>query len=162
MARSYAFCGNKRFIEEVGPRLAEAGFARVEEPASADVVITYCSSQTALEDLYFGDDGVVEQAAPGSLVIDLSPMTPSFAREVNAVATVSDLVMVEAPLVVADMVADSVYGRGNLSCFVACGATATRASPRSSTCSSRPFTRWALPATRSSRAPPTPFRSPRR
>lgn len=120
MARSYAFCGNNRFIEEVGPRLAEAGFARVEEPASADVVITYCSSQTALEDLYFGDDGVVEQAAPGSLVIDLSPMTPSFAREVNAVATVSDLVMVEAPLVVADMVADSVYGRGNLSCFVAC------------------------------------------
>ena len=119
MARSFAYCGNERFVKEVEPRLVEAGFARVEDPASADVVVTYCSSQTALEDLYFGDNGIVDQAAPGSLVIDLSPMTPSFAREVNAVATVSDLVMVEAPLVVADMVAEPVYARENLSCFVA-------------------------------------------
>ena len=119
MARSFAYRGNERFIEEVEPRLVDAGFARVDDPASADIVITYCSSQTALEDLYFDDNGIVEQVAPGSLVIDLSPMTPSFAREVNVVATVSDLTMIEAPLVVADMVAEPVYARENLSCFVA-------------------------------------------
>ncbi len=64
MTRSFAYCGNERFVKEVEPRLVEAGFARVEDPASADVVVTYCSSQTALEDLYFGDNGIVDQAVP--------------------------------------------------------------------------------------------------
>ncbi len=119
MARSFAFSGNRRFIAEVAPRLESSGFARVDDAAAADVVISYCSSQNELEDLYFGDAGFVSELAPGSLLIDLSPMTPSFAREVNAVATVSDLDMVEAPLVMVDMVADDVFSRENIWCFAA-------------------------------------------
>lgn len=36
-------------------------------------------------------------AAPGTVLVDLSAATPNFAREINAVACVNDLVMVEAP-----------------------------------------------------------------
>ncbi len=88
-------------------------------------------------------------------------MTPSFAREVNAVATVSDLVMVEAPLVVDDMVAEPVYARENLSCFVAGEGRGPKALLRFSTLWFRLSTRWVL-RQRAARARLIPFRLPRR
>ncbi len=94
MANLYAYVGAPSFIGAVEPRLEAAGFKRVQDVASASLVVTFCTSQTALEDLYFGDDGLVTVMAPGAVLIDLSATTPNFAREINAVATVNDLVMV--------------------------------------------------------------------
>ncbi len=59
MATSYAYVGAPTFIAAVEGRLAEAGFVRAADSASADIVLTYCTSASALEDLYFGDDGLV-------------------------------------------------------------------------------------------------------
>lgn len=116
----YAFIGHEGFIGAVAPRLEAAGFERVAEVASAEVVLTYCTSQTALEDAYFDSEGVVAVAVPGTQLIDLSASTPSFARELNAVATVSDLAFVEAPLVVMDSTLEDAFAdAGNLACFVA-------------------------------------------
>ena len=98
MAKSYAYVGAPSFIGAVEGRLADAGFSRVSDVASADIVVTFATSGSALEDLYFGDEGLVTTAAPGSTLVDLSAATPNFAREINAVATVNDLVMVEAPV----------------------------------------------------------------
>ena len=119
MALSYAYSGEEGFISAVEGRLADAGFTRVPDAAAADVVLSFCATQSALEDLYFGDAGFVQEAAPNTLLIDLSATTPGFAREINAVATVSDLAMVEAPLVVEDVVAADSFARENLACFVA-------------------------------------------
>lgn len=114
MATLYAYRGAPALIEAVGPRLTAAGFKRTEEVAAASVALTFCTSQTALEDVYFGDDGLVTTMGAGSTLVDLSATTPSFAREVNAVATVNDLVMVEAPLTVRSLVAESALSRENL------------------------------------------------
>ncbi|MCI8469235.1 MAG: NAD(P)-dependent oxidoreductase [Eggerthellaceae bacterium] len=119
MTTGYAYRGSERLIGAVAERLAEAGFAPVEEEAAADVVITFCTSQRELEDLYFGEGGFVQSLAPGALLVDLSATTPGFARELNAVATVSDLVMVEAPLVVDDLARVDTFARDNASCFAA-------------------------------------------
>ncbi len=119
MTTGYAFRGSERLIGAVADRLAGAGLAPVADEAAADVVITFATTQRELEDLYFGDDGFVQSLAPGTLFIDLSATTPGFARELNAVATVSDLVMVEAPLVVDDLVRPDSFARDNLSCFAA-------------------------------------------
>ncbi len=119
MTQSFAYCGNERFIAAVIDRIEQGGFVRTDDVAAADIIITFCTSQTVLEDLYFDDGGLVQIASPGSLLIDLSAMTPSFAREINAVVTVNDLAMVEAPLVVDDIVAPCAFSRDNLSCFVA-------------------------------------------
>lgn len=119
MAVLYAYVGAPSFIGAVAPRLEAAGFKRVEDVASASLVVTYCTSQTALEDVYFGDDGLVTLMDAGSVLIDFSATTPNFAREINAVATVNDLVMVEAPVTVRSLVADPAFGVDNLMAPVA-------------------------------------------
>lgn len=119
MSVPYVFCGSEGFIGAVEQRLGEAEFVRVHDAATAEVALSFCTSQSALEDLYFGDAGLIQKMAPGSLLIDVSATTPNFAREINAVATVSDLVMVEAPMVVADMAHDPAFERDNLVCFAA-------------------------------------------
>lgn len=114
MGNLYAYEGAPSFIRAIEGRLADAGFSRVEDAVSADIVMTFCTSASSLEDAYFGDDGLVSRAAPGAVLVDLSATTPNFAREVNAVATVNDLVMVEAPLTVRSLVAPDAFARENL------------------------------------------------
>ena len=114
MAASYAYVGAPTFIKAVQGRLADAGLVRADDTASADIVVTFCTTASALEDLYFGDDGLVGSAGPGTVLVDLSATTPNFAREINAVATVNDLVMVEAPLTVRSLVAEDAFARENL------------------------------------------------
>ncbi len=114
MAKSYAYVGAPSFIGAVEGRLADAGFSRASDVASADIVVTFTTSGSALEDLYFGDEGLVTTAAPGSTLVDLSAATPNFAREINAVATVNDLIMVEAPATVRSLVAADAFARENL------------------------------------------------
>ena len=119
MEFSYVYCGNETVGSLVRSRLEEAGCTPADDVAHAEVVVTYCTSQTALEDAYFDESGLVQAAGKGALLVDLSPSTPSFARELNAVAVVSDLMAVEAPLVVVDVTRADAFGdRDNLVCFV--------------------------------------------
>ena len=115
----YVFAGNENFHDEVAMRLANAGFDRCTDVDVAEVVITFCTSQSALEDLYFDEGGFVQAANPGTLLVDFSASTPGFARELGSVATVSDLGFVEAPLVVSDMLDARPFDRENLSSYVA-------------------------------------------
>ena len=116
----YVYAGHEGFHEAVSPRLAQAGAKRVDHVAEADTVLTFCTSQTALEDAYFDEDGFVQAARPETVLIDLSASTPGFARELNAVAVVSDLAFVEAPLLVDDITLPRAFSqRDNLRCFVA-------------------------------------------
>lgn len=117
MMQSYAFFGNQHVLGCVEARLAEAGFVRTDASEAAAWVITYCTSMTELEDLYFGDDGLLGKLAADALVVDLSPVTPNFAAEMNAITTVSGHAMVTAPLVVHDKVATDALAHENLSCF---------------------------------------------
>ena len=129
MSRKAAFSyrGDATVGAMVDARLREAGYVRAEV-GEADVVVTYCTSQTALEDAYFDDEGLVQQARKGFLLVDLSPSTPSFARELNAVAVVSDLATVEAPIAVRDLSRpDAFADRSNLVCFMGGDEDAVRA-----------------------------------
>lgn len=65
MAKSYAYVGAPSFIGAVEGRLADAGFSRVSDVASADIVVTFATSGSALEDLYFGDRGARHDGGPG-------------------------------------------------------------------------------------------------
>ena len=116
----YVYAGHECFIGAVEPRLANAGFTRVQDAGSADFAFTFCTSQTELEDVYFGEDGFIQCAEKDTVLIDLSASTPGFARELSAVAQVSDLVFVEAPLLIDNMVSEHVFtDKENLHCFVA-------------------------------------------
>ncbi len=115
---TYLYQGNARLIGAVEFRLTDAGYVRTEDAQDAEVVFTYCMSQSELEEVYFGDSGLVMALKPGSLIIDLSPSTPTFSRELGAVAAVNDIAMAEAPLVVTNPLSEQAFHRDNLACFI--------------------------------------------
>lgn len=115
----FLFEGNEAVGAMVEARLEEAGYQLVEEVSEAQLIVTYCTNQMALEDVYFDEEGIIKDAAAGTLLIDLSPTTPSFARELAAVAMASDLLVVDAPMMVMDPCAsDAFVERDNTTCFV--------------------------------------------
>ncbi len=116
----YLYSGNAGFLEGARERLSQAGFEQVADMACAEVVLTFHTSQTALEDVYFADGGFVQGAHPGTLLVDVSASTPNFVRELSAVALVSDLSFVEAPLVLGDEIGNDAFAkRENVTCFAA-------------------------------------------
>lgn len=72
--------------------------SRIEATTGTDVVLTSCAHPSEVEDLYLGDDGLLEIAEPGTIFIDLSVITPRLAQEIQAMAAVNDLTFLDAPV----------------------------------------------------------------
>ena len=109
MGKTFVFVGDIEIGAVLTENLITAGFEVAPAIADAEVVFTFCASQADLEDVYFDTEGLVQVASKGSFLIDLSASTPGFARELNAVAIVSDLHAIEAPLVVKDITIENAY-----------------------------------------------------
>lgn len=82
--------------------LREAGIPivsdRLEALDDTQVVLTSCRTPDDVEDLYLGDDGLLELMTPGTCAIDLSLSTPNLAREIQAVAAISEIEVLDAPV----------------------------------------------------------------
>lgn len=116
----YAFFGHASVGAYVARCLEPYGWVRADDASDAAVVFTYFAGASALEDAYFEDEGLVKRSRPGTLLVDLSPSTPSFARELSAIATVNDLRPVEAPIAVSDpAIRDPFASPDNILCFAA-------------------------------------------
>ena len=117
---SFVFIGNPTVGSAVSENLVKAGYRAAINVARADAVFVYCETQGGLEDAFFDTDGLIQTARRGACLITLSATTPSFARELNAVALVNDLHSIEAPLLVHDVtLPDAFSDPANLSCFLA-------------------------------------------
>lgn len=87
-----------------GPReeLAEAGAAIAASPreaaAAADAVITVVTDSPDVEQVVLGPDGVIEGAAPGTLVIDMSTISPEVTRRIGAALAERGVRMLDAPV----------------------------------------------------------------
>ena len=64
----------------------------------SEVILTLLNTSQEVEDVYLGNGGVLEHAAPSSLLIDLSTSNPRLARELHALAAVHDHRFVEATI----------------------------------------------------------------
>lgn len=125
MAAGYFFAGIESVAELVEQRLAPLGFVRVQDAGSAQAIITYCPFQSVLENVYLDEGGIMQSAFADTVVIDLSPSTPTFAQELSALCMASNLLFVEAPLCVVDTCAEDPLGdTGNLFCYVSAESAA--------------------------------------
>ncbi|MDO9411900.1 MAG: 3-hydroxyisobutyrate dehydrogenase [Pseudolabrys sp.] len=83
-------------------KLVTAGGTHVEfakvAAARADVVITMLPAGKHVRDVYLGSGGIIENANPGTLLIDCSTIDVETAREVAAAAEARGLFMVDAPV----------------------------------------------------------------
>ncbi|MGN0302059.1 MAG: NAD(P)-binding domain-containing protein [Anaerotardibacter sp.] len=116
---SFVFVGDTSVGAPLVSLLLQSGFEGADSLETADVVFTYHESQTSLEDIYYEEPGLLSVAKQGACLIDLSPSTPSFARELYAIATVSGKSFADAPLSVRDMTEEQAFASAsNLVCFV--------------------------------------------
>lgn len=100
--QTFAFIGDTEVGARLGAHLLQAGYTASNDFAQAEVVFTYAGSPSLLEDVYYGTPGLIQDAADGALLVDLSPTVPSFARELNAVAAVNNRYFIDAPFTLRD------------------------------------------------------------
>ena len=83
-------------------KLKAAGGAAVETAKSAaaraDVVITMLPAGQQVREVYLGSSGIIENANPGTLLIDCSTIDVETARTVAAAAEEKGLMMLDAPV----------------------------------------------------------------
>jgi 3-hydroxyisobutyrate dehydrogenase len=87
--------GRADHLHDLGVGIAESPAAVA---ATSDVVITIVSDTPDVEAVLFGDNGVAAGAKPGSLVIDMSTISPSATREFAERLKKIDVAMLDAPV----------------------------------------------------------------
>ncbi|MEG0071772.1 MAG: NAD(P)-binding domain-containing protein [Raoultibacter sp.] len=118
MGKSFVFVGDVAVGEALTGSLIEAGFLAAPDMASADVILTFCESQTATEDVYFETGGLIQKSKKDVYLVDLGSTSPSFSKELSAVALVNDRHAVDAPIFVHDIVVPNTFAqRDNLTIF---------------------------------------------
>jgi 2-hydroxy-3-oxopropionate reductase len=69
-----------------------------EAVRDADVVITMVPASPQVEAVAYGPDGILENARPGALLIDMSSITPQTSVDLAAAAAHKDLRVLDAPV----------------------------------------------------------------
>ena len=64
----------------------------------SDIIITIVGYPRDVEEVYFGENGILEQARPGSYVIDMTTSSPQLAKEIGEQATSKQLHAFDAPV----------------------------------------------------------------
>ena len=80
---------------ELGVRLAASPAAVA---ATSEVVITMVSDTPDVEAVLFGPDGVADGAPAGSLVVDMSTISPSASRDFASRLAETEVGMLDAPV----------------------------------------------------------------
>lgn len=108
--QSFAFYGDSAVCGILADNLQAAGFQLSDSIEAADAVFTYCLTQNQLEEAYWGNDGLLHKVKKGCVMVDLSPSTPSFAKENYALARVSEVQALDAPITVSDITSEHAFG----------------------------------------------------
>jgi 2-hydroxy-3-oxopropionate reductase len=85
-------------VDELAKEGAKAASHPQEVAAQAEVVITMLPDSPEVDQVYAGDRGVFAGAQPGSLLIDMSSISPVVARRLAAEAGKQSLDMLDAPV----------------------------------------------------------------
>ncbi len=82
--------------------IVEAGGQRADSPQAAaqtaEVVITCVSDTPDVEAVILGDNGIIHGAQPGTVVVDMSTISPTVTREIAAALAEKQIAMVDAPV----------------------------------------------------------------
>lgn len=92
---------------EKAQHLLDEGAIWAASPAEAvrqaQVTITMVGYPDEVEDLYIGDDSLVDNANEGTYLIDMSTSSPKLARELHAIGSVNDLHVLDCPVTGGDV-----------------------------------------------------------
>ena len=87
---------------EAAEPLVKAGATACASPAEAarqaEVIFSCVSDTPDVEDVLLGQDGVIHGASPGSIVVDMSTISPSATRAMAEQLATRDIHMLDAPV----------------------------------------------------------------
>ena len=89
---------NPQSVNELVLAGAEDGISPSNIGAHCDVVITMLPNSPQVEEVIAGKSGVLEGAKPGSVVIDMSSISPIVAAKVSEAAAAKGVEMIDAPV----------------------------------------------------------------
>ena len=121
LAAGYPLTVWNRTRERAGP-LAELGATVAESPAgaaeNADVIFSMLADDAACRATWLGEDGALESAREGAVLVECSTVTVSWVEELSEVATARGLTLVDAPVT-----GSKAQAAGGQLLFLAGGAT---------------------------------------
>lgn len=89
---------NKEPVKELVGLGAEEGFSPKDVAERTDVIITMLPDSPQVKEVILGEDGVLEGAKKGSLIIDMSSINPSVSREIAKKAEEKGIDFLDAPV----------------------------------------------------------------
>ena len=89
---------NKEPVKELMSLGAEEGLSPKDVAEKTDVIITMLPDSPQVEEVILGDNGVLEGARRGSIIIDMSSIAPAVSREVAAKAEEKGVEFLDAPV----------------------------------------------------------------
>ena len=85
-------------VEQAVAQGAKAAGSPKEVAQNSEVIITIMPSEAITEQVILGPDGLIQGMAPGSVVVDMSTISPSGAKKISAALKKKGLDMVDAPV----------------------------------------------------------------
>jgi 2-hydroxy-3-oxopropionate reductase len=106
MARNLMKAGHRLTVFDVAPEAVEGivsegaarGASAAEAAAAAEIVITMLPDGPQVEEAILGPKGVLEGAKPGTLVIDMSSISPLSAQKAGAACAAKGVEFLDAPV----------------------------------------------------------------
>jgi 2-hydroxy-3-oxopropionate reductase len=89
---------NKAAVNEVVAYGAEEGKSSKDVAMRSEIVITMLPNSPHVKQVIFGENGVVEGAKKGTIIIDMSSIDPMVSREISAKLKEKGIDMLDAPV----------------------------------------------------------------
>lgn len=85
-------------VDSLAAEGATPASSAAEAVIGAEVVVSMLPASRHVEGLYLGESGLLQQIAPGSLVLECSTIAPESARKVHAAASARSIALLDAPV----------------------------------------------------------------
>lgn len=85
-------------VDSLAAAGATPAASAAEAVIGASVVVSMLPASRHVEGLYLGESGLLQQIAPGSLVLECSTIAPESARKVHAAASARGIALLDAPV----------------------------------------------------------------
>jgi 2-hydroxy-3-oxopropionate reductase len=89
---------NEDAVNELVACGAEAGLSSKDVASRSEVVITMLPNSPEVKEVVLGKDGVAEGAKPGTIVIDMSSISPIVSQEIAEELGKREVIMLDAPV----------------------------------------------------------------
>lgn len=89
---------NKEAVREVVSAGAQKGASSKDVASRTDIILTMLPNSPHVKEVILGNDGVIEGAKAGSIIVDLSSIAPLVSKEVAAIVKEKGIEMLDAPV----------------------------------------------------------------